>query len=224
MYCCAVKDELGLTGTPQSARALRGGSHWYLAQAPEGREQAICEKVRRVAGSELVEDAFVLRKEQWFKRNGAWSLQLVQMYRGYFFIATQDVFALDAVMSRLSFPARMVGRQGRMIAPLSDEVHIWLASAMDAEHVLRNSMGVIENGVLRVQSGPLCGQESRVSKIDRHHRRCCVSVSGGSAVEGIARRAATAGDAVNNVRDVEFADGRAGAVSVLMPLSVPVRS
>lgn len=185
-------------GAPRSARALRDGNHWYLAQAPEGHEQAVCEKVRRVAGPELVEDAFVVRKEQWFKRDGAWSLKPVRMYRGYFFIATPDAFALDAVMSRLSLPARMVGRQGRSIAPLADEMRAWLASAMDAERVLRNSEGVIEDGVLRVQSGPLRCQESRISKIDRHHRRCRVSVGGDGAPDG--------------------------GVSVLMPLSVPVRS
>ena len=55
----------------------------------------------------------------------------------------------------------------------------WYAAAMDASHVIRSSTAVIVDGVLRVQSGPLVGQEPRISKVDRHRRRCQVLVGEG---------------------------------------------
>lgn len=163
-------------GLPCGRRSPRGKLRWYLVHVPEGREQSICDKVRKVVDPDLLDDAFVMLKESWFKRDGVWMLKPVQMYREYFFVATRDVAALDKALSRLSFPARVVGADGHAYAPLASEAQEWFSGAMDERHVLRNSMAVIENGRLNVQNGPLRGQESRVRKIDRHRRRCTVAV------------------------------------------------
>lgn len=163
-------------GLPCGRRSPRGKLRWYLVHVPEGREQSICDKVRKVVDPDLLDDAFVMFKESWFKRDGVWTLKPVQMYREYFFVATRDVAALDKALSRLSFPARVVGTDGHAYAPLASEAQEWFSGAMDERHVLRNSMAIIEDGVLRVQGGPLRGQESRVRKIDRHRRRCTVAV------------------------------------------------
>lgn len=118
------------------------------------------------------------------------------MYQGYFFVATRDVRALDLAFSHMSFPVQVAGAGGRDCAPLSEEARAWFEASMDASHVLRNSVAVIEDGMLRVQSGPLVGQEERVVKVNRHHRRCQVRVC--------------------------EADG--GSFTELMPLAVPSRS
>lgn len=59
--------------------ATTNGQHgrvrWYLVHTPNGKEREICEKVRRIIPHELMQDAFVMQKEYWFKRDGAWSLQ-----------------------------------------------------------------------------------------------------------------------------------------------------
>ena len=163
-------------GLPCGRRVPRGRLRWYLAQVPEGREAATCERLRRIVSAELIDDVFALRKERWFKRGGAWSLQSVPMYVGYLFIATCDVAALDRELSRLSFPVRLVGTDGRAWAPLAEEAREWFAASMDKTHTLRNSVAEIANGELHVQCGPLVGQESRVRKIDRHKRICLVNV------------------------------------------------
>ena len=55
----------------------------------------------------------------------------------------------------------------------------WYESVVDDRHVIRSSTAVIEDGVLRVVRGPLAGQEERISKVDRHRRRCTVRVVDG---------------------------------------------
>lgn len=157
-------------------RVLRGRLRWYLVEAPEGRERFVCEKARMIVDPDLLEDAFVMSKEAWFKRGGVWSLQPVQMFKGYFFAATRDVAGLSKALSRSTLPARVAGADGHAWTPLAPEAQEWFERAMDASHVLRNSMAVIEDGVLRVEEGPLRGQESRVRRIDRHRRRCEVTV------------------------------------------------
>lgn len=44
---------------------------WYLVHTPNGKERETCEKVRRIIPHELMQDAFVMQKEFWFKRDGA---------------------------------------------------------------------------------------------------------------------------------------------------------
>lgn len=125
---------------------------------------------------ELLDDAFVISKERWFRSNGNWELRKTQLYPGYFFVITSDAARLSAELSKLSFPIHLAGEVGGGYMPLALEAQEWFSGSLDASHVLCNSKAQIVNGKLVVSSGPLVGQESRVSKIDRHHRLCTVRV------------------------------------------------
>lgn len=168
-----------LAGMPVGRRTPKGKRRWYLVHAP-GREQATCDKVRKVIPGELLEDAFVMRKERIRKRSGEWFTSTVPMYEDYFFVVTRDVAALDKALSKLSFPAHIAKGESRYFAPMAHEAQAWYEKAMDATHTIRTSTAVIVDGELRIQNGPLVGQEDRVVKIDRHHCDCVVEISGGA--------------------------------------------
>lgn len=164
-------------GLPCGRRSPRGRLRWYLVAVPEGREESTCERVRRLVPRAVLEDAFCISKERWFKRQGVWFTDAVLMYRGFFFAASRDAAALDKALAGLSFPAKLVGSEGRAWAPVSDEAVAWLADAMDEGHVIRSSTAVIEDGELHVVAGPLVGQEARIERPDRHKRVCLVRVA-----------------------------------------------
>ena len=92
-----------------------------------------------------------------------------------------DAAGLAKAIAGLTLPVELVGTDVRSWAPLADEAAAWYAAAMDGSHVIRSSTAVIVDGVLHVQSGPLVGQEPRISKVDRHRRRCQVRVGDGDA-------------------------------------------
>lgn len=167
-------------GIPCGRRTPKGRERWYLLRMPEGREAALCAELKRLVPRTLLRDAFVLRKERWMKRQGCWFLTPVDMYRGYAFAVSADAAGLAKALARLTVPVELVGAKERAWAPLSDEVAAWYASAADDGHVIRSSTAVIVDGVLHVQSGPLVGQEARISKVDRHRRRCQVRVADGN--------------------------------------------
>lgn len=173
---------------PLGRRTPKGRERWYLLRVPEGREAATCAELKRLVPGDLLKDAFALRKERWFKRAGEWSLVPVDMYRGYAFAVSPDAAGLARALSRLTLPAALVGTESRSWAPLDDEVASWYASVADEGHVIRSSTAVIVDGVLRVTEGPLVGQEARISKVDRHRRRCMVRVADGDG--GFAEQAA----------------------------------
>ena len=135
-------------GLPCGRRVPKGRVRWYLLKVREGSEASTCAKLLRAVPRDVLIDCFPLRKERWFKRAGVWELQHVTAYRGY-------AFAVSA------------------LAPDAQE---WFERCMDEGHVLRSSTAVIVDGVLHVQEGPLVGQEQRIRKVDRHRRRCEVSL------------------------------------------------
>lgn len=90
-----------LTASPPTARMAASAGIW--STPPQGKERETCEKVRCIIPHELMQDAFVMQKEFWFKRDGAWSLQTKPMYKKYFFVATHDAAALDRALAQLSF-------------------------------------------------------------------------------------------------------------------------
>lgn len=169
-----------LGGMPIGRRTPRGTKRWYLVHAP-GREQVTCEKVKKLVPPELLDDAFVMQKERIRKRDGKWVTYTVPMYQDYFFVVTKDVSALDKELSKLSFPARIAKGEGRHYAPMAQEAQSWYERMMDDTHTIRTSTAVIVDGELRIQDGPMVGQEECVTKIVRHKSMCAVAVGEGGS-------------------------------------------
>ena len=165
---------------PVGRRTPRGTSRWYLVHAP-GREQATCDKVKKIISPDLLEDAFVMRRERVKKYHGKWVTFETMMYPEYFFVVTKDVNTLDKELSKLSFPARVCKGDNRFYAPMAEEAQHWYEQMMDETHTIRTSTAVIVDGVLKIQDGPLVGQEKRVLNIKRSKSVCIVAVSDGGS-------------------------------------------
>lgn len=171
----SVTEDLA-AGLPCGRRTPKGRNRWYLLSMPPGREASICRELKRLVPSHLLADAFVLRKERWMKRQGAWFIEPVAMYRGYGFAISPDAPQLATAISKLTLPVELVGTKTRSWAPLSDDASAWFTSAADAQRIIRSSTAIIVNGALHVTDGPLVGQEASISKVDRHRRCCTVTI------------------------------------------------
>ena len=163
--------------------AKKCSSRWYVLHMPKCREVALCDKLKSLVRSSLLVDAFPLRKERWMKRGGAWSVAPVVAYSGYGFAVSPDISGLEKVLSELTLPIELVGAEGRSAVSISDGAADWYDRMMDSRHVIRSSTAEIVDGVLNNIEGPLVGEEKSVIKIDRHRRRCLVSVDDGAIIE-----------------------------------------
>jgi hypothetical protein len=137
--------------------------------------------VKKIISRDLLEDAFVMRRERVKKYHGEWLTSTTLMYPEYFFVVTRDVNALDKELSKLSFPAHIAKGDGRYFAPMAEEAQEWYEQMMDADHTIRTSTAVIVDGELRIQNGPMVGQEARVTKIMRSKSVCTVAVGEGGS-------------------------------------------
>lgn len=109
------------------------------------------------------------------------------MHPGFMFAASNDALGLNKALSSLTLPVKLVGAEERAWAPIADGARAWFTAVMDSRHVVRSSTAVIEEGALRVLSGPLVGQEARICDIDRHKRYChaCVVDADGGFTETV---------------------------------------
>ena len=157
---------------PVGRRTSKGVLRWYPVRVPEGREAAEAARAAKLLAPAAAEDAFPAWRERWVRRGGAWQVRTEPLFRGWFLVASRDAAALRGGLARLGLGAGP-------LAPLPDEARAWYAAAMDGQHVVRASEGVIEGGALRVQTGPLVGREASVCKVDRHKRSCTVRLQAG---------------------------------------------
>lgn len=155
-----------------------GRLRWHVVRAPEGREQAACDRIARLLPDALADEAFVPRRERFMKHDGSWSLKAAPMWRGYALVSTRDPEALAKALGRAGVQAGLVGLTAEGWAPLAPEFQEWLASVMDGAHVARASVGHIDAEGLHVDFGPLAGRERSIAKVDRHRRQCWVRVCG----------------------------------------------
>ncbi|WP_165057089.1 hypothetical protein [Adlercreutzia sp. ZJ176] len=169
----------GQTGLPLAASpgephaASPGALRWYAVRVREGHEEAMAAKCASVLSPEVAEGCVAPRYEKFLRKRGTWRLVVDPVFRGYFFVAARDARALSRALGRLSFPVALAGGR-RGAHALSPNVQAWLASALDAEGVLRASEGVIEGGELTVTRGPLVGHERSVGSVNRRKRMAYV--------------------------------------------------
>lgn len=135
--------------------------------------------MKKVIPKELLEDAFVMRRERVKKYHGEWLTTTTLMYPEYFIVVTRDANAFDKELSKLSFPAHIAKGDNRFYAPMAEEAQAWYERVMDGAHVIRTSTAVVIDGELQIQKGPMVGQEARVIKYDRRKCICTVAVGEG---------------------------------------------
>lgn len=154
-----------------------------------GREHSTCRKVRDIVSDDLLEDAFVPRKERHGKWQGVWRTDVVDLLKtgGYFIVATSDAHTLAAVLAKLTFPVQLAGAVGSGYAPISKDAQAFLADVMDGSHIVRLSWGeIVSTGEiirkqLRVLKGPLVQCEHRIRRVDRRKKLAMVSVGSPTA-------------------------------------------
>ena len=153
-------------------------THWCAVRAPEGSEGSLAACLKAVLSPSVLDDAFVISRERWTRRAGAWQLNCVKMYPGYVWLASRDLAGLTRALRVLSFPVRLAGGPGiQGVAALEGEAQAWYAGHLDAAHTVRASVAVLDGDGIHVTQGPLVGCEASIVDYNRHKRTCYVRIS-----------------------------------------------
>lgn len=97
---------------------------------------------------------------------GAWHLEEKTFLPDSFVVKEEEPTFLDELPPQ------------RKVIPLNREGQTFLQEFCGSDHHIALSKGRIRNGKTEVLSGPLCGQEHLISRIDRHKRLAQLNVPG----------------------------------------------
>lgn len=143
---------------------------WYVLKVRTGSEESARMKYVENVPGEILETCSVYYYEEMRRFRGEWVTRRRVFLPGYLFMATEKIDELEKQLRRIGGKAELLGDEGEVF-PVSRAEMEFLKSLGGKEQVIRMSEGIIEKSQLKVMSGPLCGKESLIRKIDRHKRK-----------------------------------------------------
>ena len=154
---------------------------WYIVQVQTGREQAMCETIRRVCANEtagdgetpLLEECFSPTYVHRLKYDGEWRDFERPLLPGYVVAVVSDPVALTHKLRSIRDFARTL-TMAETFVPLREEERAWIEENTEmGNRVIPISVGYRKGDALVVTDGPLKGREAM---IDRIIRKKCVAI------------------------------------------------
>lgn len=152
-----------------------GVEMWYVVQVRTGTEEAIKVQCEKVVEKRVLGKCFIPYYKALKKYHGDWHVEQKILFPGYIFIISDDAERLFLELKKVLGLTKLLG-MGQDILPLSETEIEFLRLCGKEEMIVDISVGIIEDGGLRVIEGPLMGLERYVRKIDRHKRRAYIEV------------------------------------------------
>lgn len=148
---------------------------WYVVQVRTGTEEAIKVQCEKVVNELVLGKCFIPYYKALKKYRGDWHIEQKILFPGYLFVISDDAGQLFLELKKVLGLTKLLG-MGQDILPLSETETEFLRLCGKEEMIVDISVGIIEDGGLRVIEGPLMGLEKYVKKIDRHKRRAYIEV------------------------------------------------
>ena len=148
---------------------------WYVIQVRAGAEENIRQQCEKRIESSVMERCFIPCYEEQRHIQGKWMNQKRVLFPGYVFAVTDQPEELFLRLKKVIGLTKLLG-VGDTIVPLTEEEIEFLLAFGGKEQIVEMSCGVIEGDRVKVLSGPLCGKEGLIRKIDRHKRKAYLDV------------------------------------------------
>lgn len=148
---------------------------WYVMQVFTGEEETMRRKVTERIEPPLLEECFLPKYEQMKKYKGQWHKEQKNLFPGYVFLSTENIYDLIIELLKIEGFKRVLGDM-ECLVPLTESEVAFLMRFGGEDHLTEMSFGLIENDQVQITSGPLVGMEGCIRKIDRHKRLAKISV------------------------------------------------
>ena len=137
---------------------------WYVVWTSTGSERKSQETLK-----DLVNRVFIPRKIVNIKVKGEWTSVEKPLFPGYLFVDTENVEEL-VVNLRQKEDFNQVLSTDKKYFPLYEKDAVLAEKMYNENGVFDISEGYINGDKVIVTSGPLCGLEGYIKKINRHKR------------------------------------------------------
>lgn len=143
---------------------------WYVVQVRSGLEEDMKLQCERIVSSDIMERCFVPYYEDMKRYEGSWHTERKVLFPGYLFVISDEPERLFMELKKVIGLTKLLEMDGEIIPLSREEVEFMTAFGKD-EQIVGMSVGVIEEGIVKILDGPLKGHEAYIKKIDRHKRK-----------------------------------------------------
>lgn len=128
---------------------------WYLLKTWVGREEELVKEIRRTVPGYLYQEAFVIRNERIWRRQGRSILHPELLFKGCVFLTCKESEPLFRRLERVPAMSRLMVTGDISVYPLTEEDAVFLQQLSGEDHVVKVSYALREDdGVYRIL-GPL---------------------------------------------------------------------
>lgn len=151
--------------------------NWFVFYVQGRKEHTLSNLINK--NKDVV--AFVPMMERKHSKQGVFRIIEKELFPGYLFLKTEkDQSFIESLFfnsrQRTSGIKKFLKVDAEGTNALKDTEVNFLETMLDDSYVLRMSRGVIIDGKLQIQEGPLKGREQDIKWINRHKCLCCLYV------------------------------------------------
>lgn len=155
---------------------MRETEKWFVVQCMTGTEEKVRLLCERRIPKTVMSHCYIPYYKEKRRVRGEWKQLRKVLFPGYLILAAHDSNQLNSCLKKAGLFLKLL-RSGEVITPLTREEQQLLQRLGGVDQVMEMSEGLIENSVVQIYSGPLCGMEACIKKIDRHKRKAWLELS-----------------------------------------------
>lgn len=153
--------------------------HWFVMYVKSTYEDEIAQLINDLG----TVHAFVPRKVKLHKRQGKIIKFNEIVFKSYVFVETDmdyktfSVKVLSEVKMHSAYFKTLLHHDDKNMETLYPQEKAFLQSFMNDQHIIEESIGFVEGDAVTILSGPLMGNDSIITKINKHKRVAYLNVS-----------------------------------------------
>lgn len=148
---------------------------WYVIWALTGHEKELIDAIKKDVPKYLYIRVWSAIKEELRKYKGEETSVHVMLFPGYVFIDTTQPEEIHEILHRDRNYIGFLKCDDKFI-PVSESEKQMISHFMGDSDCASASLGVLENGTVRIIYGPLKGMEDKLIRIDRHKKKAWVLI------------------------------------------------
>lgn len=143
--------------------------YWYIAHVKTGQANKLVSSLNKQENIE----AFIPKKEQWYRARDKRTYVIKELYPDYVFIKSKlnkDEFDKKFKVFFRTIKGLIELLDYQDIYPLTLDEQSFLEKLFDGGYVIKHTLGNIINSRFNAIKGPLIGLEDKIIKLNRHDR------------------------------------------------------
>lgn len=150
---------------------------YYVMQVSPHEEERATEWIKARVDDALYDECFYLTRVLRRKFKGNWNDYVQKLLPGYVFVETSEIRDFHTAIRKIPVMTKLLGRAGEPYSALNESEVRWLEQLKGQNgQVAVSFIRIMEDGEVKILSGPLIGLAGQIVKLNLHKRFAAVEL------------------------------------------------